>query len=97
MVGLAPLRFALGGRRLAAGGWRPAVGGLRLTAARSGLALALCHLRLTAKRPGLAPAGESLLSAGPERSNQERGPERPSVHPHAECIRHSCGSTPWHS
>jgi hypothetical protein len=37
-------------------------------------------------RPGLAPAGESLLSAGSERSNQER---EPNVHVHRGVQRHS--------
>jgi hypothetical protein len=43
-----------------------------------------------APRPGLAPAGESLLSAGSERSNQER---EPNVHVRRGVQRHSarCG------
>jgi hypothetical protein len=39
-----------------------------------------------ATRPGLAPAGESLLSAGSERSNQER---EPNVHVRRGVQRHS--------
>jgi hypothetical protein len=39
-----------------------------------------------AARPGLAPAGESLLSAGSERSNQER---EPNVHVRRGVQRHS--------
>jgi hypothetical protein len=47
--------------------------------------MALCSF--VARRREFAPAGESLLSVGPERSNQERGP---NVHP---CLRAQKPST----